>query len=226
MQRPWRSTSCLASSTHRGALTLAVAPVSAPRARPLELLVPWLLLTPALAPLVVLVVVPYAGALLYSLTDATLGDIASPPFVGLRNFELLGGMSQPPFRLIAEATAVFTIGTVVGSLSLGTLLALALASVSPRRRAPLLAVFLIPWIIAGVVIGYAWKLVYDPQLGLANAILAMFHIGPVAWLIDRWLAIGVRTNGAATDYVTLNPRQFLSSAPYAITFGFSACEPF
>jgi len=33
---------------------------------------------------------------------------------------------------------------------------------------------------------------------------------------DRWLQIGVRTNGSAEDFLTLSPRQPLTSAPYAI----------
>ena len=33
----------------------------------------------------------------------------------------------------------------------------------------------------------------------------------------RWLEIGVRTNGGIVPYTTLNPRQFISAAPYAIS---------
>ena len=33
---------------------------------------------------------------------------------------------------------------------------------------------------------------------------------------DRWLQIGVRTNGSTEDFLTLSPRQPLTSAPYAI----------
>lgn len=33
---------------------------------------------------------------------------------------------------------------------------------------------------------------------------------------SRWLALGVRTNGAAVDFVTLTPRQLLTATPYAI----------
>src|SRR6266481_5599251 len=35
---------------------------------------------------------------------------------------------------------------------------------------------------------------------------------------DRWLEIGVRTNGGG-EFITLNPRQKLSASPYAITAG-------
>src|SRR5205085_12301000 len=34
---------------------------------------------------------------------------------------------------------------------------------------------------------------------------------------DRWLQIGVRTNGSSDDFTTLSPRQPLTPAPYAMT---------
>ena len=34
---------------------------------------------------------------------------------------------------------------------------------------------------------------------------------------DRWLQIGVRTNGSAPDFTTLSPRQKLTAAPYSMT---------
>ena len=34
---------------------------------------------------------------------------------------------------------------------------------------------------------------------------------------NRWLDIGVRTNGGGDSFATLNPRQPITSAPYAIT---------
>ena len=34
---------------------------------------------------------------------------------------------------------------------------------------------------------------------------------------NRWLDIGVRTNGGGDSFASLNPRQPITSAPYAIT---------
>ncbi len=36
---------------------------------------------------------------------------------------------------------------------------------------------------------------------------------------ERWLELGVRTNGSASDYVLLSPRQHILAVPYAITAG-------
>jgi multiple sugar transport system permease protein len=165
---------------------------------------------------VVLVLVPYVGALLYSLTDARLTNLTQPALVGANNFGAVVSSRQPPFWLVVEATLVFTLGTVLGSLGLGTGLAVALHSLKPSWRGPLLAMFLVPWVIAGVVIGYTWKLVYDPQIGLANALLGLVGIHGVGWLLDRWVAIGslvVANVWAAYGVVLLIVSSALANVP-------------
>lgn len=180
---------------------------------------PWLLLAPALLLLGVFVLLPYVGALVYSLTDAKLTNITEPSFVGLDNFRGLVAAKDRPFGLVIGATVVFTVGTVLGSVGLGTVLALTLHSLSPSRRGVLLSLFLVPWVIAGVVVGYTWKLVYDPQVGLANALLATVGIGRVTWLLDRWLAIGslvVANLWAAYGVVLLVISSALANMPNSI----------
>jgi ABC-type sugar transport system permease subunit len=86
-------------------------------------------------------------------------------------------------------TAIFTAGTLLGSLGLGTGLALALHTVSPGVRSALLAIYLIPWVIAAVIIGYTWRLIYDPAIGLANSVLGAVGVGPVDWLTEQASAI-------------------------------------
>src|SRR5207247_5971277 len=111
-------------SNEAGALRVAPGRSSArspaERRAPFGWAAPWLLLAPALIPLVVLVLVPYVGALLYSLTDARLTNLTQPALVGANNFGAVVSSRQPPFWLVVEATLVFTLGTVLGSLGLGT----------------------------------------------------------------------------------------------------------
>jgi multiple sugar transport system permease protein len=219
MARLQRSTSFSRSDEGSRPLPIALGRSPAGAFPALGRAVPWLLLGPALLPLLALVLVPYVGALLYSLTDATLANITAPAVVGLKNFGAVINSREPPFRLVVEATVVFTLGTVVGSLGIGTTLALALASLKPTARGLLLAIFLVPWVIAGVVIGYTWKLVYDPQIGLANAILGLVGIAPIPWLVERWLAIGalvVANVWAAYGVILLIVSSALSNVPRSI----------
>src|SRR3989442_15766242 len=130
---------------------------------------PWLLLTPALILLCVLVLLPYAGALLFSVTDGRLITIGTlPRLVGLSNFEKVIDSRGPEFGLVVGASAVFTLGTLVGSLGLGTLLGLAVTSLPPQLPGPLLALFLFPWIISRVTVCFTSQLAYYPQIGLSN----------------------------------------------------------
>jgi ABC-type sugar transport system permease subunit len=87
-------------------------------------------------------------------------------------------------------TVVFTVATVVGSLGLGTLLALALHGLRSRTKAVLQALILVPWVVASVITGYTWTFMYAPQVGFLNTFIERLGGDPVSWLLERWLAIG------------------------------------
>jgi ABC-type sugar transport system permease subunit len=150
---------------------------------------PWLLLVAPLVLLFLFLLLPYLLTFYYSVTGATIGHLSNVPLVGSTNFQAVLTSRNPPFPGVLFVTAAFTVGTLVGSLVLGTVLALALYTVPAGRRSALLAVYLIPWVIAGVVIGYTWKLMYDPEIGLANTLLEAVGVSPVSWLSDRATSI-------------------------------------
>jgi ABC-type sugar transport system permease subunit len=150
---------------------------------------PWLLLAAPLLLLFLFLLLPYFLTFYYSQSSATIGHLTNVKSVGLANFQAVLESRTPPFAGVLLVTATFTIGTLVGSLVLGTALALALYTVPSGRRSALLAVYLIPWVIAGVVIGYTWKLMYDPEIGLANTLLGALGIEPVRWLSDKATSI-------------------------------------
>lgn len=132
---------------------------------------------------------PYLLTFYYSTTGATIGKLSNVPFVGLANYQAVLASRNPPFPGVLIVTTTFTAGTLIGSLVLGTVLSLALYTVPAGRRSALLAVYLIPWVIAGVVIGYTWKLIYDPEIGLANMVLGAVGIEPVSWLGNKATSI-------------------------------------
>jgi multiple sugar transport system permease protein len=150
---------------------------------------PWLLLAAPLLLLFLFLLLPYLLTFYYSTSNATIGHLSNIQSVGTANFQAVLESKNPPFGGVLVVTATFTIGTLVGSLVLGTAVALALYTVPAGRRSALLAVYLIPWVIAGVVIGYTWKLMYDPEIGLANTLLGALGIEPVRWLSDKATSI-------------------------------------
>jgi ABC-type sugar transport system permease subunit len=150
---------------------------------------PWLLLALPLLLLFLFLLLPYLLTFYYSTTGATIGRLFNVKEVGLNNFQAVLSSDAPPFVGVLTITAIFTIGTLLGSLALGTGLALALHTVSAGIRSALMAVFLIPWVIAAVVIGYTWRLMFDPAIGLANTVLGAVGVSPVEWLTDKATAM-------------------------------------
>jgi ABC-type sugar transport system permease subunit len=150
---------------------------------------PWILLAFPLVLLFSLLVLPYLITFYYAFTNAQISDITNPRIVGLANFQAILQSHAPAFVGVMSVTVVFTLGTMTGSLALGTGLALALHTLARAPRAILTAIFLVPWVVAGVIIGYTWRLMYDPSIGLANTLLISAGLHPVSWLTDRNTAI-------------------------------------
>ena len=157
--------------------------------RALGRVTPWLLLALPVLLLVLFLLLPYLLTFYYSVTGATIGRLTNVQVVGLKNFNAVLASHAPPFLGVIVVTTIFTAGTLLGSLALGTGLALALHTVRAGVRSALLAVYLIPWVIAGVVIGYTWRLMYDPSIGLANTLLGAVGVAPVHWLVDKATSI-------------------------------------
>lgn len=150
---------------------------------------PWLLLVFPLLLVFLFLLLPYLLTFYYSTTGATIGRLLNVKEVGLKNFEAVLSSDAPSFIGVLTVTAIFTVGTLVGSLALGTGLALALHTVRSGIRSALMAVYLIPWVIAAVVIGYTWRLMFDPAIGLANSALGAIGVSPVEWLTDKATAM-------------------------------------
>ena len=150
---------------------------------------PWLLLAFPLLLLFLFLLLPYLLTFYYSTTGATIGRLLNVKEVGLKNFQAVLSSDAPPFVGVLTVTAIFTVGTLLGSLALGTGLALALHTVRAGIRSALMAVYLIPWVIAAVVIGYTWRLMFDPAIGLANTALGAIGVSPVEWLTDKATAM-------------------------------------
>jgi ABC-type sugar transport system permease subunit len=150
---------------------------------------PWLLLALPLLLVFLFLLLPYLLTFYYSTTGATIGRLLNVKEVGLKNFQAVLSEDAPSFIGVLTVTAIFTVGTLLGSLALGTGLALALHTVSSGIRSALMAVFLIPWVIAAVVIGYTWRLMFDPAIGLANTALGAIGVSPVEWLTDKATAM-------------------------------------
>ena len=112
--------------------------------------------------------------------------VTRPAFVGLDNLRRLA-VDDRFWRAIAN-TFVFL--AVHLPLQVTAALALALALDRPLfLRSFWRAAFFLPVVISGAVVTILWSALYATDVGLLNALLAPFDLGPVPWLTDPVIAM-------------------------------------
>jgi multiple sugar transport system permease protein len=134
---------------------------------------------PAVIFMVALVLVPtvYAGYL--SLTHWNLTEGTPKTFIGLRNYrELLG---EHRFWASLLRTLIFAAASTILTLGLGFLLALLLNRPLPGRNL-FRSLLIVPMVVTPVVVGLTWRFMYDPNLGMANWLLGLLGVKPIAFL--------------------------------------------
>ena len=148
------------------------------------------LIAPAVIYIVLLVGFPLCLAVLYSVTDVTVGNQALD-FVGLRNYA--GIIESPTFWVALRNTLVFTLISQAIVVVLAKVLALALIQ-DFRGKWLVRLLILLPWIapISLGTIGWLWML--DPVYSILNWVLrAIGWLGPnerYIWLGQPDLAMG------------------------------------
>ena len=141
----------------------------------------FLLVIPALLPIVILSVAPLVRGIYLAFTDARAGFDVSTSFIGLDNFRRLleDDLFINSFKIgIIWATSVTAIQFVMG-LSLALLLSQPL-----RGRWLARALALVPWAMPSVMVAIMWKLIYQPQAGVLNELLHRGHLpgSTIDWL--------------------------------------------
>jgi ABC-type sugar transport system permease subunit len=140
---------------------------------------------PSIIGLVCFVLYPLIAAAYLSLTDWTVG--ANPHFIGLDNFRYMF-QQDPSFWPSLQATGIYTLMTVAGTMVLGLFLAVLLNRNVPGIKLYRTLLYL-PAIVPAVATLELWKLIYDPQIGLANQILDTLHLPTSLWMGSYQLAV-------------------------------------
>lgn len=110
----------------------------------------------------------------------------APLFVGLKNYIEI---SQSPYFLTSlRVTSIFIGVTMVAELSIGMALAL-LAERKTRGLHIFRTIFILPIMIAPVVVGVIWRYLYNPTYGLINYFLGIVGIKQIMWLSQSHTAL-------------------------------------
>lgn len=169
----------------------------------------WLFVIPALIPLIVFWIYPILRSIYISFTD---WDYMSPTyqFVFLDNFKAL--FKDQRFYDALWNTVVFTLGTLIPTIVLGLLLALLLQK-SFKGSGLIKFILFSPWITPTVAVSIVWTWIYEPNNGIANAILKFFGLPGLQWIKSSQTAM------LAVIIVTV-----WKSLGYAMIFYLSALE--
>lgn len=140
----------------------------------------WLTFSPALGLMLLLSVLPLANLLISSFQDISWsGGSAIRTSAGFSNYQALA--ADTLFAAGLANTFIFAFAAVAGQMVLGLGLAL-LSSKVTRGRVLYRAIFILPILIPGIVIGAIWKLMLNYDFGLVNQGLALLGIMPQDWL--------------------------------------------
>lgn len=144
-------------------------------------------LSPAVAIYLLLTALPIANLLAMSLYDIKWqGGAAQWQFAGLRHYSEIG--ADHLIRAGVANTILFALAAVGCEMVIGFFLALFVSRVV-RGRVAYRTIFLLPILIPGIVIGAIWKLMYNPDFGIINQLLALCGMAGHDWLGEKSWAL-------------------------------------
>jgi multiple sugar transport system permease protein len=147
----------------------------------------WATLSPALLLLLGLGLLPVLNLVALGFFEVRWADGRSDwRFVGTSQYAALA--QDPLFGHAILNTILFSIGAVLGQMVLGFALAL-LCSKATRGRVFWRALFILPVLMPGIVIGAMWKLMMNPDFGAIGQLLDLVGLDPIDWLGNARLAL-------------------------------------
>ena len=151
-------------------------------------LLPRVLMTPAIATLLLWMIVPLVMTIYFSVIRFNLMQPEQSGFIGLENFEFF--VTDPSFWPAVLNTVLLLGSVILITVVLGIAIALLIDEPFPGRG--LVRVLLIsPFFVMPTVNALLWKhMMMNPIYGVLAQVWAFFGAGPVDWLTD-WPLLSV-----------------------------------
>jgi ABC-type sugar transport system permease subunit len=152
-----------------------------------DLCTAYLFLLPAVILLLVLILYPLVRSIHLSFLNASFVN-RNPQFVGLKNYIKI--FESGLFWKVLKNSVIWTVVVVGFQFFFGLTFALFLNKIVIARNL-FRSLLLVPWVVPGVIVGVIWKIMYNPQVGLVNALLLKFGIiaDYTAFLADERTAL-------------------------------------
>jgi multiple sugar transport system permease protein len=150
-----------------------------------------LFVLPAALTLLAITIFPLIYELRLVFMSWELTTNAPPQFVGLQNLIRVLFQDERFWASMRVTGTLIVLGVAI-QLSIGTGLALLLNRLAGRLRTPLVSIFLIPVMIAPVVAGFQFRMIYHDQFGPLNYLIELITFGQwrgFAWIADPKVAL-------------------------------------
>lgn len=153
-------------------------------------LTPYIFLGPALIVLAVALLYPIGYMIYASFLDWNPSQrIGEADWVGLRNYIFL--LHDEAFHESLWVTLKFAFIVVVLEMAVGVGLALFLDR-NIRGMSLLRTIFILPMMIAPIVVGLMWRYMYHPSVGIFNQTLKSWGFESIPWLSDsNWALVSI-----------------------------------
>jgi ABC-type sugar transport system permease subunit len=150
----------------------------------------YIIIIPALLLIFGINIVPIGSTFVYTLRDMNMTSVHGGQFMGLHYY--ISVLSSSQFWSDFGRTIYFTLISSVLEVILGLFIALLLNENFPGVKF-LRSIIIIPWAIPTVVNASLWKLIFNGEFGVFNALLQRFHIVSAyhSWLSDPSAAMNL-----------------------------------
>lgn len=146
----------------------------------------YLYLAPAFIVFTVFIFFPCVYSFVLSLFKYSISSIGNASYKGFFYYELLFTQPIGNFWIAMQNTFVYTLCTVIPSMILGLLLALAINSKLLRAKTLFKAVYYIPYVSSMVAVAITFRMLFQPgSNGIINQILIHFGHEPLPFYGDN-----------------------------------------
>jgi ABC-type sugar transport system permease subunit len=137
-----------------------------------------------LLPAAIVLALIYLGPMLFALRASFTAWLLTSPgseniFIGVENYTDV--VSSSEFWSAVRVTVIYALASICCGLTLGTIFAL-LLDADFHAQSFFRSIMIIPMVITPSVIGIFWKLLYEEDSGVFNAVLTALHLPKVSWL--------------------------------------------
>ena len=147
---------------------------------------PLWLIAPATLLLGLITVLPFLDAVRTSLTTWNVLSTIPPRFVWFQNYR--DALTDPLFWSSFKVTLIFVGGVIVFQLTIGLAIALLINNL-PRGQQLVATVIVLPVVLAPMVVGFQWRVLFDGDFGPLDYLLQQIGLPALAWTGDARLAL-------------------------------------